>query len=222
MTIKRGKFITLEGPEGSGKSTHLKMLEEYLKGKGFDVLTVRDPGGTKIGERIREILLDPAIKEMNILTELFLFEASRAQLVHEKIREFLWEDKEKVVLSSRFTDATVVYQGYGRFLNNGKIGMIKKLNDIVVKDSEPDLTILLDIDVKEGLKRARGVNKDTPAGELDRIESETIKFHRGVREGYLKLQKEEPERIKIIDSSKFVEEVHKEIRIHVNRLLNIK
>ena len=222
MTIKRGKFITLEGPEGSGKSTHLKMLEKYLKEKGFDVLTVRDPGGTKIGERIREILLDPGIKEMNILTELFLFEASRAQLVHEKIREFLWEDKEKVVLSSRFTDATVVYQGYGRFLNNGKIRMIKKLNDIVVNDSEPDLTILLDIDVKEGLKRARGVNKDTPEGELDRIESETIKFHRGVREGYLKLQKEEPERIKTIDSSMSVEEVHEKIITYVNRLLDIK
>ncbi|MEA3346660.1 MAG: dTMP kinase [Candidatus Auribacterota bacterium] len=222
MTIKRGKFITMEGPEGSGKSTHLKMLEKHLKEEGFDVLTVRDPGGTKIGERIREILLDPGIKEMNILTELFLFEASRAQLVHEKIREFLWEDKDKVVLSSRFTDATVVYQGYGRFLNNGKIRMIKKLNDIVVKDSEPDLTILLDIDVKEGLKRARGVNKDTPEGELDRIESETIKFHRGVREGYLKLQKEEPERIKTIDSSKSIEGVHEKIITYVNRLLDIK
>ncbi|MDD5645481.1 MAG: dTMP kinase [bacterium] len=209
--IKTGKFITLEGPEGSGKSTLLGFLEKYLSEKGLNVLSVRDPGGTQVGEEIRRVLLNPEIKGMSNLAELLLFEASRAQLVAEKIKPFLEIDAKNIVISSRFADATVVYQGFVRFRNTKNISYIKELNKMVMGGIIPDMTILLDIEPVEGIKRARRVNKETPAGTLDRIESEAIEFHDRVREGYLKLVKENPGRIKLVDASQPLNEVKKRI-----------
>ncbi|MBN2190977.1 MAG: dTMP kinase [Candidatus Aureabacteria bacterium] len=215
----KGKFITLEGPEGSGKSTHLDFLRGYLAEKGFNVLSVRDPGGTQAGEEIRKILLNPGLRGMSDMTELLLFEASRAQLVSEKIKPFLGKGPDNIVISSRFSDATVVYQGFVRFRKSKNITYIEKLNDMVMDGVVPDLTILLDIDPIEGIKRARGVNKETPAGELDRIESENIEFHENVRQGYLRLLKENPERIRLVDSSEPINTVRKNILKLVEQLL---
>ncbi|MCK9554217.1 dTMP kinase [bacterium] len=216
---KTGKFITLEGPEGSGKSTHLDFLYDYLSEKGFNILSVRDPGGTQVGEEIRKILLNPGLKGMSDLTELLLFEASRAQLVSKKIKPFLEAGPDNIVISSRFADATMVYQGFVRSRESKNIKHIEELNNMVMDGITPDLTILLDIDPAEGIKRARGVNKETPAGELDRIESEDIEFHENVRKGYLKLLKQNPERIRLVDASEPVNAVRKKILNLIEQLL---
>lgn len=191
--MKRGKFITFEGGEGSGKSTQIKSAIEFLKEKGFSVVFTREPGGTEIGEEIRKILLGRRYKKIDDYCELFLFVASRAQLVKEVIKPEL--AKGKIVITDRFLDATICYQGYGSGLS---IDFIKEINRFTPLDSKhptgfielkPDLTILLDVDVNEGLRRAK---------EKDRIEQKSFAYHQRVREGYLKLAAQEPERIKVV------------------------
>ena len=179
---KRGRFITFEGGEGSGKSTQIKSAIEFLKEKGFSVVFTREPGGTEIGEEIRKILLGRRYKKMDDYCELFLFVASRAQLIKEVIKPEL--AKGKIVISDRFLDATICYQGYGSGLN---IDFIKEINGFI--KLKPDLTILLDVDVSEGLRRAK---------EKDRIEQKSFAYHQRVRAGYLKLAVQEPERIKVV------------------------
>jgi len=181
----KGKFITFEGSEGSGKSTQSKLLCSYLKKKGYKVMFLREPGATKIGEKIRGILLDVKNKSMLADCETLLYMAARAQLVNEIIIPAIKEGK--IVICDRFQDSTLAYQGYGLGIN---IQAIKCIGDFATSGLKPDLTIFLDLPVVKGLKH-RSKTKD-------RIEERSFKYHLRVRKGYLKLAKENPKRIKII------------------------
>jgi len=210
--MKTGKFITFEGTEGAGKTTQVRLLCEYLKDNGYKFIVSREPGGTKIGEAIRNILADPENKNMNALTEFLLFSASRSQHIKELIEPHL--KKGYIVISDRFADASFAYQGYGRGLDLDTIDKITKKATYNIK---PDLTIYLDLDPKKGFTRVKKRNIAT-SSKLDRIEQEKAKFFSLVRKGYLKLQKLEPKRFKVIDASGTIEEVHEEII----KLINIR
>ncbi|RJQ56502.1 MAG: dTMP kinase [Nitrospiraceae bacterium] len=192
-------FISFEGIEGAGKSTQSKLLAEYLRPRGHTVITTVEPGGTGIGQQIRALLLEPG-NHMDPLTELLLYYASRAQHAREVIYPALL--KNTVVITDRFTDSTTAYQGYARGLD---LSIIDALNEIVVPDLKPFLTFLLDLDVEEGLRRNRHARKE------DRFELETIDFHNRVRQGFLQISAEEPERVKVIDASRNADEVSKHI-----------
>ena len=176
---KKGLFIIFEGPEGAGKSTQAKLLYDYLRNKGYDVVLTREPGGTKVAEMVRKIILSPKI-EISPMAELLLYEAARAQHIEEVIKPSL--QKNKIVISDRFADASIVYQGYARGLG---IKFVEKLNKLVVKNITPDITFVLDISPKKGLRRIK-LNRKT---SFDRLEQESIEFHKKIREGYLKLAK---------------------------------
>ncbi len=205
---KQGIFITIEGPDGCGKSTQADVLVAFLKAKNHSVTLTREPGGCSIGEEIRGILLKPRGQQnLSNETELFLFAAARAQHVRETILPAL--DRGNIVVASRFIDATTAYQGYGRGL---PIESIHDVNKFATGGLKPDLTIILDIDSEKGIHRARGVNEETPVGEIDRIESESIEFHKRVRKGYLEIVENEPERCILIDSDRPISEVSKDIK----------
>ena len=182
--MPRGRFITIEGPEGSGKSTHSRLLCGYLRRRGLKILHTREPGGTKIGEVIRKVLLDRKNKKMSGACELFLFLAARAQIVEEMIRPAL--AKGYIVVCDRFHDATAAYQGYGAGLD---LKLIDSTGRLATGGLKPDLTVLLDVETKVGLKRA---------GVKDRMEVKPVRFHKRVRDGYLEIAKREPRRIKVI------------------------
>lgn len=184
----KGKFITFEGSEGCGKSTQSKLLAAYLRRKGFKVVYLREPGGTKISERIREILLDPK-NHISPLTEMLLYMTARAEVMNRIINPAISEGK--IVICDRFLDSTIAYQGYGLRIN---IGFIKKIGNFVIGGRKPDLTILLDLPVRKGL-RYRKLKKD-------RIERRSLAYHIRVRGGYLKLASGEPKRIKIVKVNK--------------------
>ncbi len=192
-------FITFEGIEGSGKSTQIKLLSDYLKAKGHDVIMTAEPGGSDIGLKIRRLLLEPD-NHMDPLTELLLYNAARAEHARRLIYPSLLQGS--VVICDRFSDSTMAYQGYGRGMD---MAVIKTLNDVVIPELKPFITFLLDMDVEEGLRRNIG------AGKEDRFELETIEFHQRVRHGYLVIAKEETERVKVIDASGSAEDVHKKI-----------
>jgi len=194
------RLISFEGIEGSGKSTQVKLLGDYLVTKGHKVLTTLEPGGTNIGAKIRNLLLEPQ-NHMDPLTELILYYASRAQHVREVIYPAILGNT--VVITDRFTDSTVAYQGYARGID---LSIIQALDEIVVPGLKPFLTFLLDLDVEEGLRRNRHAQKE------DRFEMETIEFHTRVRKGFLQIAAEEPERIKVLDASLSAEEVSREVR----------
>jgi len=197
--MKKGLFITIEGPDGSGKTTQSKLLVEYLKKKGYSVVHTREPGGTSLAEFLREVILNPDLKIAPV-TELLLYSASRAQHTIELIKPSLQE--RKIVVCERYTGATIAYQGYGRGLD---IELIKKLNRIATGGLTPDLTIILDVPVEKGLRRIKkGRNHD-------RLEKESLEFHRRVRQGYLALAKESPEKIKVVSSSDNIDLTHKRI-----------
>jgi dTMP kinase len=201
-------FITLEGIEGSGKTTQAKYVVELLQSKGHDCVLTREPGGTKIGEKIRAILLDPMSKKMNPLTELLLYNADRAQHIHELIHPLLSDGK--TVICDRYYDATVVYQGFARGLD---FGIINNLHKLITKDLKPDITILLDLPTEIGLSRAwKQIKNGKRTGVETRFEEETLSFHEKVRSGYLKLARLEAERFRIIDASKNEKQVQKEIK----------
>lgn len=204
MTIKKGFFITIEGPDGCGKTTQAKRLVQLLRQQGLQVVHTREPGGTSFAENLRSILLNPRFKILP-LSELLLYEASRAQHTDEVIRPAL--SLGKIVICERYTDATCAYQGYGRKLN---LTTILKLNRIATGDLKPDLTILLDISVKKGLRRARrATGKESQNG--DRLEQENSSFHNRVRNGYFVLAKKEPKRIKIVSAEGTIEKVQDKI-----------
>jgi len=184
-----GKFITFEGSEGSGKSTHSKRLYAYLKRKGLPVLHIREPGGTKVGEQIRKILLDPAHKMMSPVCEMLLYMAARRELVESIIRPALKE--KKIVICDRFLDSTRAYQGFGLGVD---MELIECVGLAATTGIVPDLTIFLDLAAKAGLKRTGAVK--------DRIEKRPLSYHQRVRQGYLKLAQREPKRIKIIKVAK--------------------
>ncbi len=194
----RGLFLTLEGGEGSGKSTLIGHIRDFLEQEGYEVLITREPGGPPIGEAVREILLDPENGEMDALTELYLYLASRRQNVVERIRPHL--ERGGVVISDRFADASVAYQGGGR-----KLGLerVDALNGETIGECIPDLTFFLDLDPERGL--ARGPGRDGGAG--DRIEREALDFHARVRSSYQLWAERNPRRIKVLDAGKSAAEV---------------
>ena len=200
-------FITFEGIEGCGKTTQIKLLIPVLQAKGYECIATREPGATEIGRRIRAILLDAAHTNMLPLTELLLYEADRAQHVHEVIKPALAANK--VVVSDRFSDATTVYQGYARGFD---LELIQQIHQIVLGGLRPDLTLILDLPVDVGLKRAwQRINNQSGGLPEDRFEKEAFAFHEKVRQGYLTLAGIEPERFRVVDASRDQETVHKEI-----------
>lgn len=205
-----GIFVTFDGPEGCGKSTQAKLLADLLSSMEYTVTLTQDPGGTFIGDKVREVLLDPTHSKMTPMAELFLFLASRRQLVDETIKPAL--SKGNIVICSRYTDATLAYQGYGRGLD---LALLKELNDVATDNIYPELTILLDINPEIGLMRVKDRSAKESGlvfGEMDRIEEERIAFHNKVREGYLDLCKNEPERIKKLDADDTLENVQAEVK----------
>jgi len=203
-------FITLEGPEGSGKTSQLPKLAEYIQQRGFDVLTTREPGGTSISEQIRTVLHNLENKEMNPRTEILLFQASRAQLVEQVIRPHL--DKGGVVLSDRYADSTLAYQGYGHQID---IEPLKVLVTFATGGLKPNLTILLDVDVETGLRRKE------LKGEWNRLDAYDLDFHQRVRRGYFSLVQAEPERWVVIDASQSPKKVQEDMRQAVAIRLNV-
>jgi dTMP kinase len=194
-----GIFITLEGIEGSGKSTQAARLRDYLTGRGLDVVVTREPGGSPIAEKIRKILLDPSNKKMVPLAELFLYEASRTQHMAEIIAPALKAGK--CVICDRFFDASTAYQGKARGIDTGAV---ERLNLLATGGIKPDLTIVLDLPADVGLGRL--------GRSLDRLESESLEFHRRVREGYLEIAREDPGRVKVVDGSGSIDDISLKIQ----------
>jgi dTMP kinase len=184
----RGKFISLEGIDGCGKTTLREQLHDYFEGK-YEILILREPGGNEVSEKIRDMLLDIRNVGIRPRTEAFLYAASRSQLVEEMIRPALLAGK--VVIADRYMDSTIAYQGYGRGLD---ITFLQALNQLCTDGLKPDLTLLLDIDPHEGQRRR---NKDIP----DRLEKEGLAFQSRIRQGYLAMQQAEPQRIKLLNGA---------------------
>lgn len=205
----KGCFISLEGIEGTGKSTQAKLLAEYLQHRGHAVVRTQEPGGTTISLKIREILLSLESSNMDPVTELLLYNAARVQHIREVIGPAL--ARGEVVVSDRFSDSTLAYQGYGRGIDRS---MIDALDAIATKGMRPDLTLLLDIDVETGLQRNRKINK------RDRLELEDITFHEKVRKGFFEIAAKEPERVRIIDCRGSIESIHENISATVGAFLD--
>lgn len=204
--MKAGKFISLEGIDGCGKTTLKEQLEKHLSQK-YEVLMVREPGGTEISEKIRAMLLD--IRNDGILarTEAFLYAAARSQLVEEVIRPALAAGE--IVIADRYMDSTIAYQGYGRGLD---VAFLQQLNQLCTAGLKPDLTLLLDIDPQEGQRRRK---KDIP----DRLEKEGIDFQSRIRSGYLQIQEQEPERMKRLNGTQSIQEICNEALHYIEMIL---
>jgi len=199
---KKGKFITFEGPEGGGKTTQARRLITRLEGRGYRVVYTREPGGTPTGEAIREILQhDRAGEPICAETEVLLFAASRAQLVRHVIRPALEEGA--FVVCDRFADSTIAYQGYGRGFS---VEQMMAINDFAIADAVPDVTLLLDLEVEQGMERLSRRHAAN-ASPYDRIEQEERAFHQRVREGYLQMAKRWPERFRVIHAAAIEDEV---------------
>ncbi|MBI3754966.1 MAG: dTMP kinase [Deltaproteobacteria bacterium] len=200
-------FITFEGVEGSGKTTQMEMLKEHLEWKGFQVVSTREPGGTELGEKIRAMLLNIEGQTITHWSELLLYAVCRAQLVNEVIKPALLD--KKIVLCDRFADSTVVYQGYVRGLS---LEAVTSLNKWVTEGISPAVTFIIDCPPEIGLKRALARIDTRPGGNKeDRFERENIEFHKKIREGYVRLAKQEADRIKIINGDRDIPVIHKEI-----------
>jgi len=196
----KGIFISFEGPDGSGKSTQIAKLTEYLESKGYSVINTREPGGTRISEDIRKIILNPDTPEMDGMAEALLYAASRAQHVAQLIKPSVEDGK--VVLSDRFMDSSIAYQGFARELGD----CVRVINEYAVAGTQPDLTFFLDIDPEEGLKRT------ARRGKLDRLEREKLEFHQKVYAGYKELSKIYSSRYVIIDATKDKDAVFEQIK----------
>jgi len=207
-----GLFVTLEGPEGSGKTTHARLLATWLSEAGYDVLTTREPGGTRIGDVVRTLLLDPIYAGIRPETEFLLFSAARAQIVGEIIRPQL--EQGGIVVCDRFADSSLAYQGFGRRLDQDTV---RTITAFATGGLLPDLTFCLDLPVMEGFRR----KQDGGLGRPDRLEQERLEFHERVRQGYLTLARAEPDRWAIVDAARATEEVQKEIRARVAERLAI-
>jgi len=203
-------FITLEGPEGSGKTSHLPSLVEYLREKGYTVFPTREPGGTSIGEQIREVIHDLKNVEMHPRTETLLYQAARAQIVEQVIRPKL--DAGEIVISDRYFDSTIAYQGYG---HQQDLDQVRALVKYATGGLIPDLTVLLDVDIEEGLRRKKQEN------EWNRLDAYTAEFHQRVRAGYLEMVKQEPNRWLIVDAGRKWDEVQRELRKVIVVRLNV-
>ena len=212
-TTKRGIFITFEGPEGSGKSTQLRRLAQRLRDEGYKILETAEPGGTQIGTQIRRVLLDGKNQEMFPTTELLLMFAARAQNVEEWILPAL--SRGDIVLSDRFTDSSLVYQGAARGLG---ADVVYEIDRIACRGLVPNLTLLIDIDTEAGLARAHGRNREKQHSET-RIDEQAVEFHRRVRDAYLRLATDEPDRVKVIDGSRSEDEVAHNVWLTIQPLL---
>ncbi|GJQ34933.1 MAG: thymidylate kinase [Anaerolineaceae bacterium] len=201
-------FITLEGPEGSGKTSHIPHLVEFLREKGYTVFPTREPGGTSISEQIRDILHDMKNAEMHPHTETLLYQAARAQIVEQVIKPRLADGE--VVISDRYYDSTIAYQGYGHQQN---LDDIRALVKYATGGLTPDLTILLDLDVEVGLGRKKS------ATEWNRLDAYTVEFHKRVRAGYLEMVKAEPRRWAVVDAGQTWESVQAELRVLILKKL---
>jgi dTMP kinase len=200
-------FITLEGIEGSGKTTQIKYLMEYFESQGKQCVTTREPGGTAIGNKIRSILLDPESKDIEPTAELLLYMADRAQHINSVVKPALAAGR--IVLCDRYFDATVVYQGFARGLD---IDIITRLHAILFEDLKPDHTLLLDLAPEVGLARAwKQLNSGQRANGESRFEEETLAFHEKVRSGYLELARRDPDRFRIIDATRDAKQVRSSI-----------
>ena len=206
----KGLFIVMEGPDGSGKTTQINLLKEYLEEAGYECLITREPGGTVIGEEVRQLILNPEHKEMSPVTEMLLYAASRAQLVHEVIGPAI--DQGKIVRSDRFVDSTIVYQGIARKLG---ISTVSAVNAPGIGIYRPDGIFFIDLSEAEGLRRKKEQKN------LDRMEQEGIDFHHMVSEGYRKVLSGRPEVMKI-DGGRSIDTIQKKIRNHVDELLKKK
>lgn len=204
----RGLFVTFEGVEGCGKSTQIERLRAYLETRGYVVLVSREPGGPPIAEAIRAILLNPENGAMDAMTEVFLYEAARAQHVCEIIRPALQVGK--IVVCDRFADSTTAYQGAGRGLDRAEL---EKLHRLATGGLQPDCTFLLDLPV------ALGMGRVGRRGAYDRIEQETRAFHERVRDGFLRLAREDPRRFRIIDADQPIDIVAAVIQGHIDEVL---
>ena len=194
-------FITLEGPEGSGKTSHIPYLVEYLREKGHVVFPTREPGGTSIGEQIREVIHDLKNVEMHPRTETLLYQAARAQIVEQVIKPRLKAGE--IVISDRYFDSTIAYQGYG---HQQDLEQVRALVKYATGGLVPDLTVLLDVDVEEGLRRKRKDN------EWNRLDAYTVEFHQRVRAGYLEMVKAGRNRWVVINASRKLDEVQEDLR----------
>jgi dTMP kinase len=205
-------FITFEGPDGSGKSTQIKRLAEHLTGLGHNVLLTREPGGTEIGEQIRRVLHDLRNKAMQPRAEILLYSAARAQVVGEKIRPHLAAGG--IVLSDRYADSTLAYQGYGHRLDLETLRLITAFATDYLK---PDLTLLFDIEAEAGLRR-----RQAGRAEWNRLDDYPLAFHQRVRQGYLELARAEPERWVVLDAAQAVETLQAEVRRVVEWRLEVR
>ena len=206
----QGIFISMEGPDGSGKSTQIELLKSYLESKGYDeIIITREPGGTVISEAIRGIILNKDYSEMGYMTEALLYASARAQLVSEVIKPALEADK--AVISDRFVDSSAVYQGMARGLG---VDVAYQINSYAIQGIMPQLTIHMDLPAKVGISRKK------EQAELDRMELETLEFHEKVAEGYRTLAKLAPERIRTIDATMSIEDIHGKIVSYVEDILS--
>jgi len=212
-----GWFITFEGVEGSGKTTQIRLAGEFLREKGFPVFMTQEPGGTPLGERIREILLNRGGFDISGEAEVFLFAAARAQHADAVIRPAL--EKGQVILCDRFSDATIAYQAYGRGL---PLEAVREICRFASRGLSPRLTLLFDLPVEKGLERAflRIAGREERSRE-DRFERENLDFHRRIREGYLTIAREEPGRVKIVDASRDIESTWLEVRAILSSFLGV-
>jgi dTMP kinase len=205
-------FITLEGPDGSGKTTQARLLAEWLRGEGYDVVLTREPGGSDIGDQIRAVLHDPRNTAMDAGAEILLYSADRAQHVAQLIRPALAAGR--IVVSDRYADSTLAYQGYGRGLD---LEMLRAITVFATGGLMPDLTLYLDIAPQAGLAR-----RQSGEGEWNRLDAETLEFHRRARAGYLELAGQEPARWVVVDAGRPPEEVQAQIRGVVRERLGRK
>ena len=205
-------FITFEGPDGSGKSTQIKLLAEYLTGLGQNVLLTREPGGTEISEQIRHVLHDLKNKAMQPRAEILLYSAARAQLVGEKIKPHL--ARGGIVLSDRYADSTLAYQGYGHDLDRDAL---RRIIAFATDGLKPDLTLLFDLDAETGLQR-----RQKSSGEWNRMDELALAFHQRVRDGYLELVKAEPARWVVLNAAQDVEALQAEVRKAVRQKLEVR
>ena len=196
----------MEGPDGSGKTTQIELLKSYLESKGYDIVITREPGGTAISEAIRAIILNTEYQEMSHMTELLLYASARAQLVNQVIKPALEEGK--AVICDRFVESSAVYQGIGRGLG---VSTVYEVNNYALGDVKPKLTIFMDLDAEEGIKRKKNQT------ELDRMEMEDLSFHKRVVDGYRQLAQFYPERIVPVDATLPIEEIHSIIKKEVEK-----
>lgn len=204
--MSKGLFISIEGPDGSGKSTQIENIKQFFCDKGIDIVFTREPGGTAIGERIREIILDKNCSEMDYMTEAMLYAAARSQHVAQVIRPSLEEGK--IVICDRFVDSSIAYQGYGRKLGDA----VAIINDFAIGKCLPDVTFLMKLDPRIGRRRI-------DADKQDRLEREQDDFHIAVFEGYLELEKKYKDRIVGIDAGRSIEEIKVDIYKKLEELL---